>query len=389
MTPLTAAAARSLTPPGGKSEAFLWDRTVRGFGARAQVTGRGVGRTWIVQTRIDGRTKRVRIGDVAVLSIQEAREIARTRLAQLQIGDDPVAARRQRRAAAAVTVGKVVEQWQEAEAASWAERTRICRRTWIGHLKPLWDAPVAGLSPLAIDHLSAEIRATRGAVTANRTVQTLRAALKWACRKRLVDGNPAAVATVTAEPPRERALGLEEVRAVWRAAGDGLHGDLVRLLLLTGCRAREVGGLLAPEVDLGKGLITLAADRTKQRRPHVVPLGPLGVASARRLLPALERKPFGSWSWLKGGLDARLAEAGHTLEAWVLHDLRRSLATRWAEDLGAEPHVVEAQLGHALPGAVARVYNRALYVDERRRLTERWEQAVAGAATLALSSLAG
>src|SRR3954464_5147532 len=134
MTPLTAA-ARSLTPPGGKSEAFLWDRMVRGFGARAQVTGRGVGRPWIVQTRVDGRTKRVRIGDVAVLSIQEAREIARTRLAQLQIGDDPVAARRQRRAAAAVTVGKVVESWHAAEAASWAERTRICRRTWIEHLK--------------------------------------------------------------------------------------------------------------------------------------------------------------------------------------------------------------------------------------------------------------
>ena len=73
----------------------------------------------------------------------------------------------------------------------------------------------------------------------------------------------------------------------------------------------------------------------------------------------------------------------------MLHDLRRSLATRWAEDLGAEPHVVEAQLGHALPGPVARVYNRALYVDERRRLMELWERAVAGAATLAPSSLAG
>src|SRR5690348_11519171 len=112
--------------------------------------------------------------------------------------------------------------------------------------------------------------------------------LRWACRKGIVASNPAVVATITAEPPRERALSLHEVRAVWRAAGDGLHGDLVRLLLLTGCRAREIGGLRASEVDLGKGLITLAADRTKQRRPHVVPLGPLGLASARRLLPALE-----------------------------------------------------------------------------------------------------
>ena len=48
------------------------------------------------------------------------------------------------------------------------------------------------------------------------------------------------------------------------------------------------------------------------------------------------------------------------------------------EDAGV---VVEAQLGHALPGAVARIYNRALYVDERRRLAERWEQALVGAST--------
>ena len=129
MGPLSAAAARALTPPEGRAEAFLWDRTVRGFGVRAQVTGRGVRRTWVAQTRVDGRTRRVLIEDVNVLSIQEAREAARARLAQLRLGDDPVAARRQRRAAAAVTVGAVVGQWRQAEETSWAERTRACRRT--------------------------------------------------------------------------------------------------------------------------------------------------------------------------------------------------------------------------------------------------------------------
>ena len=130
----------SLPPPDGKVEAFLWDQTVCGFGTRAQATGCGVRRTWIAQTRVDGRTKRLLIEDVSVLSIQEAREAVRTRLARLRVGDDLAVAKRSRRGCGDRRQGR--RAVARSQGGALGERTRNCRRTWIGHLKPLSTAPV-------------------------------------------------------------------------------------------------------------------------------------------------------------------------------------------------------------------------------------------------------
>jgi hypothetical protein len=59
---------------------------------------------------------------------------------------------------------------------------------------------------------------------------------------------------------------------------------------------------------------------------------------------------------------------------WVLHDLRRSLATGLGERLGVAPYVVEAILNH-IDGhkrGVAGVYNRAVYEKEKRAALSAW-----------------
>ena len=71
---------------------------------------------------------------------------------------------------------------------------------------------------------------------------------------------------------RERFLTNEEIRAVWTALPVGDYGDLVRLLLLTGQRREEFASLQWSEVDFETGQITLAGERTKNGRPHVIPI---------------------------------------------------------------------------------------------------------------------
>jgi len=47
------------------------------------------------------------------------------------------------------------------------------------------------------------------------------------------------------------------------------------------------------------------------------------------------------------------------------------------EELGVPPHVVEAVVNHmsgAAKAGVAGVYNRALYLDERKRALKRWSK---------------
>ena len=54
------------------------------------------------------------------------------------------------------------------------------------------------------------------------------------------------------------------------------------------------------------------------------------------------------------------------------HDLRRSVATRMAEDVGIPPHIIERILNHAPTNELAAIYNRATYEKERQEAAVSW-----------------
>ena len=62
----------------------------------------------------------------------------------------------------------------------------------------------------------------------------------------------------------------------------------------------------------------------------------------------------------------------------VLHDLRRTTATRMAEDIKIAPHVVDKILNHStgVVKGVAAIYNRAELLDERRDALAAWSRYV-------------
>jgi integrase len=161
----------------------------------------------------------------------------------------------------------------------------------------------------------------------------------------------------------------------------------VRLLLLTGQRREKVGGMRWQELDLGAGLWRIPSERTKNHRPHEVPLPSLALAILEAVLRRPERAlvfgegqgPLQGWSKAKAALDRRLSKAGHVMAAWLLRDLRRTMATRMAE-LGVQPHAVEAVLNHVSghKAGVAGIYNRALYAAEKRAALTLWCDHVVG-----------
>ena len=61
-----------------------------------------------------------------------------------------------------------------------------------------------------------------------------------------------------------------------------------------------------------------------------------------------------------------------------LHDIRRSVATGMAEQLGIQPHIIEAILNHVSghKAGVAGVYNRASYDREKRAALDLWAREV-------------
>ena len=166
---------------------------------------------------------------------------------------------------------------------------------------------------------------------------------------------------------RDRVLSDAELAAVWNACGNDTYGKIVKLLILTGARREEVGGMLWSELDK-RPLWIISASRTKNRLEHILTLPRLawsiidGTSRRESNKRILGNGPhgFNNWNTAKKALDRRSG-----IVSWRLHDLRRTAATRMA-DLGIQPHIIESVLNHVSghKAGVAGVYNRSVYTRE-------------------------
>src|SRR5262249_31136668 len=112
-----------------------------------------------------------------------------------------------------------------------------------------------------------------GASTASRARAHLSAFWVWAMQQGIAEANPViGTAKPATGPAKDRVLTDDELRAIWNACGDDDYGRIVRLLILTGCRRMEIGGLRWSEVDLDAGTLTIPAERSKNHRAHTLPL---------------------------------------------------------------------------------------------------------------------
>jgi integrase len=217
---------------------------------------------------------------------------------------------------------------------------------------------------------------------ARATLRVLSKFFSWLLRARRVAANPC-VGVFSPPParPRKRVLSAREVAALWRAADrvGGPSSGVVKLLLLTGCRLREVSELRWSEVADDRRSITINGDRTKNHREHVVPLAPDARAIIRSQ-PRVEgcefvftttgKSPVGGWTWRKRALDALMPNG---TPPWVIHDLRRTCITGMGE-LRVRPDVIELIVNHAggHRAGVAGTYNLSEMMDERRKALARW-----------------
>jgi integrase len=371
-----------------------WDDDVKGLGLRVQAGNR----TWIVRYRVSGTQRQKSLP--GALPLRKAREQAAEIIAAARRGVDTVAdgraAARARRDAEddkrRRSLGTIVESYlacaeTELAPATLRELRRYLRVAWA----PLHDCDAEALERRTIVARLEEIARGSGPVAANRAKSYLSMALSFGVLRGLLERNACiGIKAIRKEEARERLLADAELRAIWHVVAVGTdYGAIVRLLVLLGQRRDEVAGMRRSELDLDRALWRLPGERTKNGRPHDVPLPAQTVAilasrqprPGRDLVFGERRGPFSGWSQAKSRLDAALA-----LPAWTLHDIRRTVVTGMVE-IGVAPHVVEAVVNHVSghKGGVAGVYNRATYAAEKRAALQRWadhvERIVAGEPT--------
>jgi integrase len=219
--------------------------------------------------------------------------------------------------------------------------------------------------------------------------RTLSKMFNWLVAQRRVKANPCAgIAAPETPRARQRTLSDDEIRKFW-AATEKLSipfRAVLRLCLLTGQRLNEMAGLRRDElVGLNFEEIHLPPARTKNHRPHVVPLP----AIAREIIAAVGPFPGGSaylftftgatpvsgWSKVKKRLDALM---GDDLPPWRIHDLRRTAVTGMAR-AGADLPVIERAVNHVSGsfGGVVGTYQTHRYRGEVAAALTAWSDLLA------------
>jgi integrase len=373
----TQAQIARLTLPDGKDDVIVWDDELPGFGIRLRRNSMA----YIIQGRSDGRQWRAKIGDTRRIKLEAARDIGRRKFAEITLHGHPQGARAEAKARAGLTFDTLTGRYLEI-------RKAILRPSSYSGIKLPGTSKLCAACPsTASSGATLPLRRAplqHGRVAAARARWSLSAFFSWAMREGLVDENPV---NGTNDPaagitPRERVLTDAEVRAIWNACQEDDFGRIVRLLMLTGCRRDEMGGLRCDEVDIDNAMLTIPGSRTKNRTRLHLPLAPMALAiiesaprwADREFVWCKSGRGFASWSHATLGLRERIAAAqGKLLAPWRLHDIRRTVATRMG-DLGVLPHVVEAVLNHRSghKAGVAGVYNKATYEREMRAAVLMW-----------------
>lgn len=334
---LTDAGIKSL-PAGG----YLYDSHVRGLHVRAKDTCK----TFSLQYRApDGRIRRLKLGDVGVLSIVQARDIARTHLVTLAHGKDPVAERVKLRGEPTLQ-----EFWDEEAFRNHYARKKDSRnveRIFNVRIAPrLGNKKVRDVDYADVSELHRDLEATP--YEANRTLALISAVLKLAERPtrggraglRDTGSNPCGLVARYPELARKRFAKLDEIAQIgremdarWAAAeaAGGQHSrqtlqslTFIGLCIFTGMRPIEISQAKREWVDRmddGSAVLRLPDSKTGQRDVYLSP----------RAVELVDRLPAPKNGTLTGIKEPRTTWVSIRNAAGCpdlrLYDLRRTFAT--------------------------------------------------------------
>jgi integrase len=347
---------------------------------------------WAVRYRFNGRPRKLTIGSYPEIGLAKARGEAAKAKAAIIDGNDPATQKLAQRAAAVAArrpasdaVEKVaadfIALYARPNTRDWRETERLLKQftgAWRGRRLVEIDKP-------DIHRVLDGIVARGAPVQANRAFAQLRKMFRWSVSRGLLERSPCeGITKPSVEVSRDRVLDADELRLVWRAAVamDFPYGPITKLLILSGQRRSEIGEMQWRELDLDKATWTLPAERSKNRRQHVLPLSPQAIEilkglprfAGARFVFGPEKAPL-AFSRAKTRIDGLIAKlnGGEPIPAWILHDIRRSVASGLAE-LGVNLPVIERCLNHvsgSFAGIVG-VYQRFNFADEMKAAMERW-----------------
>lgn len=384
---LTKTAVDSATP---KATSYrLSDSLVPGLCLVVTPTGH---KAYHLRHRVDGRLREMKLGTPVELLPDDARRLAREALARVREGGDPLHERHKRREAP--TGQDLYERHKLARQAKpgWVTEEFI----WQGHLLPRFGK-------IKVDRITTPMvqefydRSGRRPVVRAAVVQLARAirmSEKWGWWEDTKVPRPCLGVELDPRVERERYLTTDELVRLreallrWETDGTGLQwrfAQMIRLLLLTGCRLREINHARWTWIDWTGCRLIIPPQHHKTGRRTGKSRRVLLVPRAIEILELLRRQhPLSGGDWvIAGDRPDRPLGGYHSLwkklrdEVGLVdfrpHDLRHSFAS-YGLSSGHGLDVVGQLLGHVSLQSTRRYAH--LVEDSARAAVARIERAV-------------
>ncbi len=326
-------------------EYMVWDTRIAGLGVRVRPSG---GRSWIFLRNTGAGTRRIFLGQAELKTVEEVRRECHALAAEPGSEDKPDEIRH----AVPSFRDFVADTWKEAHCDRYKPSTqRGVRSILARQLLPAFGSkPLDRISPTQVGRwFDTYSRTAPGG--ANRALDLLRQIMNVSVACGHIDTNPARGVKRNRRPALTRFLSREEIGRLHRVLdrqtrkSGRQQADIIRLLLLTGCRKGEIVRLRWSAVQ--DDMLVLADSKTG---PRTVPLN----TQARRIL---ERQPRGASSFVFPSPRDLARPRGLNLPLWYLvrreagiedvrlHDLRHTLASHAVMN-GVPVPVVSRLLGH-------------------------------------------
>ena len=371
---LTDKTVEALKPKEKRYE--VHDLRCPGMTLRVERSGR---KTFYAKFRYGLAQKRMKLGLYPRISLATAREKANDILRQVDEGKDPTRRRRTANMRVEAVCREFIRLHAQARNKSWREAERVLEREFIA---VYGQRDIREINRFDVLEIMDAAVARGSTYQANRILSHIRKLFNFCVERGIVATNPiAGLKAPTKEVSRDRVLADDEIIRLLRACRNDVYPfrQFVPILLSTAQRRGELAEMRWSEVDLETKQWVIPAERSKNGKPHVVPLNSYALAMLHdvpRFLDCDYVFTTTRHSAVSGfsKMLRRLSEGSETSN-WRLHDLRRTAASGMAR-AGVAPYVVEKVLNHisGTISGVAAVYNRYGYDAEKRAALEEWGQ---------------
>jgi integrase len=267
-------------------------------------------------------------------------------------------------------------------------KTTMVKNRWMLHVlaAPLANRPIAQILPIEVLDVLKRVEKSGRRETARKLRGAIGAVFRYAIVTLRAANDPTVpLRGALVKPTVEHRAAITDERkfGVLLSTVDDYDGwptirAALQLLALTMTRPGDVRGMRRSEIDFGKGIWRIPAERMKMRRPHDVPLSRQALTviqdmwllseDGELVLPSIRsnNKPLS-----ENALNCALRRMGFEKHEMTSHGFRATASTILNER-GFNPDVIEAALGHQDKNAIRRAYNRATYWPERVQLMQTW-----------------